>query len=129
MRLLGNCAINTEISSATVHSRQAWSIAGTSISPSNAMSEPVADADLASDAPPWGGNSNCIKFNDARLQAVSSRNMYSLHGLLALIRPSAGQVCHSLMVVSNCSPGSAQDHAPTAMRSHSARAGRVLATL
>ena len=37
----------------------------------------------------------------ARLQAVSSRNMYSEHGFEPLIRPPSGQVCHSLMVVSN----------------------------
>src|SRR6185436_15624224 len=30
------------------------------------------------------------------------------HGLLALIRPVFGQGCHSLMVVSNCMPGSPQ---------------------
>src|SRR5262245_58257289 len=42
----------------------------------------------------------------ARLQAVLSRNMYSLHGLLALIRPEFGQVCHLLIVVSYCTPGS-----------------------
>ena len=33
----------------------------------------------------------------ARLQAVLSRNMYSLHGLLALIRPEFGQVCQRLI--------------------------------
>ena len=44
----------------------------------------------------------------ARLQAVSSRNMYSEHGLEALMRPDSGQVCQSLMVVSNWMPGSAQ---------------------
>jgi hypothetical protein len=32
-------------------------------------------------------------------------------GLLALMRPSSGQVCHSLMVVSYCTPGSAQAQA------------------
>ena len=36
-----------------------------------------------------------------RLQAVSSRNMYSEQGLEPLILPPSGQVCHSLMVVSN----------------------------
>src|SRR5262245_64049380 len=48
--------------------------------------------------------------------------MYSEHGLLALMRPSAGQVCHSLTVVSYCTPGSAQAHAAYATWSHSARA-------
>jgi hypothetical protein len=41
--------------------------------------------------------------------------MYSLHGLEALIRPLAGQVCHSLIVVSYCIPGSAHSHAASAM--------------
>ncbi len=54
--------------------------------------------------------------------------MYSLHGLDALIRPSAGQVCHSLMVVSNCSPGSAQAQAASAIRLHRSRAFTVLRT-
>ena len=43
---------------------------------------------------------------DARLHAESSRNMYSEHGLLALIRSVFGQVCQSFTVVSNCMPGS-----------------------
>jgi hypothetical protein len=46
-----------------------------------------------------------------RLQAESSRNMYSEHGLLALMRAVFGHVCHALMVVSYCTPGSAQPHA------------------
>src|SRR5262249_1351355 len=66
------------------------------------------------------------KLSEARLQAVSSRNMYSLHGLLAMIRPSAGHVCHSLIVVSNCTPGSAHNQAALAICSHRSRARRVL---
>ena len=58
----------------------------------------------------------------ARLQAVSSRNMYSLHGLLALIRPLLGQVCQRLIVVSYCTPGSPQCQAHSAMRLSSSRA-------
>src|SRR2546423_7445260 len=54
---------------------------------------------------------NVSRLIDARLQAVSSRNMYSEHGLLARIGPEAGQVCQSLTVVWNCRPGSAQAHA------------------
>ena len=42
---------------------------------------------------------NAIRFREARLHAVSSRNMYSEQGFDALIRPEAGQVCQSLMVV------------------------------
>ena len=44
----------------------------------------------------------------ARLQAVSSRNMYSEHGFEALIRPEFGQVFQRLIVVSYCTPGSPQ---------------------
>src|SRR4030065_603630 len=54
---------------------------------------------------------NFMRFSDARLHALLSRCMYSEHGLLALIRPVAGHVCHSLIVVSYCIPGSAQSHA------------------
>jgi len=66
---------------------------------------------------------NFIRLMLARLQAVSSRNMYSLHGLEALIRPLLGQVFQRLMVVSYCTPGSPQCHAHSAMRSRISRAG------
>src|SRR6202035_5153990 len=46
----------------------------------------------------------------ARLQAELSRNMYSLQGLEALIRAVFLLVCHLLMVVSHCMPGSPQCH-------------------
>jgi len=49
---------------------------------------------------------NFIRFSEARLQAESSRNMYSEHGFEALILPDAFDVCHRLTVVSNCMPGS-----------------------
>src|SRR5690348_14528205 len=49
-----------------------------------------------------------IRFSEARLQAVSSRNMYSLHGLLALMRAVFLHVCQRLTVVSYCMPGSPQ---------------------
>src|SRR2546422_9989427 len=59
------------------------------------------------------GTSNCpleltnfIKFSEARLHAVSSRNMYSEHGLLALMRAVVLQVCQRFTVVSYCIPGS-----------------------
>ena len=48
--------------------------------------------------------------------------MYSLHGLLPLIRPVAWAVCHLLIVVSNCRPGSAQSQLALAMPRHSSRA-------
>ena len=54
--------------------------------------------------------------------------MYSLHGLLALMRPPPGQVCHALIVLSNCTPGSAHRHAAYAMSSHSLRASTVRAS-
>src|SRR5690242_15171668 len=72
---------------------------------------------------------NVIRFMDARLQAVSSRNMYSEHGLLALMRPDSGQVCHSLIVVSNWTPGSALAQAAKPIFSQRSRAFSVLWTL
>ncbi len=59
------------------------------------------------------------------MHALLSRCMYSEHGLLALIRPLAGQVCHSLIVVSYCMPGSAHSHAAFAMSRMSSRARTV----
>src|ERR1700694_4437420 len=47
-----------------------------------------------------------IKLSDARLQAVSSRNMYSEQGFEALMRAVFLLVCQRLMVVSYCMPGS-----------------------
>src|ERR1051326_4917660 len=69
------------------------------------------------------------RFIDARLQAVSSRNMYSEHGFEPTIGPDAGQVCQSLTVVWNCRPGSAQAQAAWPIFSHSSRALSVLAIL
>src|SRR3954464_10773597 len=54
---------------------------------------------------------NFMRLIDARLQAESSTCMYSEHGLDALMRPEFGHVCHSLMIVSYWTPGSAQRHA------------------
>ena len=67
------------------------------------------------------------KFKLAKLQAVSSKNIYSEHGLEPLIRPSAGHVCHSLIVVSYCKPGSADFHALIFILFHKSRALIVLA--
>src|ERR1700760_2284412 len=103
----GNCAINTEISSAMVHSRTACSKLNTS--------KPRS---------PLNGS----RLSDARLHAVLSRNMYSEHGFDALMRPEAGHVCQSLIVVSNCKPGSAHAHAALPMRFHRSRAFTVLTT-
>ena len=71
------------------------------------------------------GRRNFIRFSDARLQAESSTCMYSEHGLDALMRPEFGDVCHWLIVVSYCTPGSAQRHAASAISRISSRAGIV----
>jgi hypothetical protein len=57
------------------------------------------------------------RFSEARLQAVSSRNMYSEQGFEARIGPSAGQVCQALIVSWNCmlvgaGPGGVADLVP-----------------
>src|SRR5712672_643462 len=69
------------------------------------------------------------RLSEARLHAVSSRNMYSEHGFDALMRPLSGQVCQSLIVVSYWMPGSAEAQAACAIRSHNSRAGIVFDTL
>src|SRR5512146_694258 len=51
---------------------------------------------------------NFSRLSEARLQAESSRNMYSEQGLEALMRAVFLEVCQRLMVVSNCIPGSPQ---------------------
>src|SRR5579863_9561349 len=51
---------------------------------------------------------NFSRFMLARLQAESSRNMYSLHGFEALMRSVFFEVCQRLTVVSYCMPGSPQ---------------------
>src|SRR3954468_19650190 len=69
-----------------------------------------------------------MRFSDARLQAESSTCMYSEHGLLALMRPEFGHVCHWLIVVSYWTPGSAQRHAASAIALMTLRAGIVSTT-
>src|SRR5579871_4050733 len=63
-----------------------------------------------------------IRFSDARLQAVSSRNMYSLQGLLALMRAVFLHVCQRFTVVSYCMPGSPQCQVESAIMVSSSRA-------
>src|ERR1041385_3378017 len=58
---------------------------------------------------------NFIKFSDARLHAVLSRNRYSEHGFVEFCRPVPLQVCHLWIVVSNCIPGSPQMCVPSAI--------------
>src|ERR1700693_3742509 len=69
-----------------------------------------------------------MRLADARLQAVSSKNMYSEHGLEARISPEALQVCQSFMVVLKCRPGSADAQAAWPIFSQRARAFSVFNT-
>src|SRR5262245_3442907 len=78
---------------------------------------------------PWPSFRKVIRLSEARLHAVSSRNMYSEQGLDALIAPPLGQVCQSLIVEWNWMPGSAHDHAAYEICSHSSRAVMRLWTL
>ena len=79
--------------------------------------------DSTSNSP--SSSTNFIRLSDARLQAESSRCMYSEHGLEALMRPLSGQVCQSLIVVSNCMPGSPHCQAASAILRSRSRAGSV----
>src|SRR5687768_1593953 len=65
---------------------------------------------------------NFSRFSDARLHEELSRDMYSEHGLDAVIRPVSGLVCQSLIVSSYCRPGSAHSHAALAILVKSSRA-------
>src|SRR5438067_11960257 len=71
------------------------------------------------------GLRNFRRWIDARLHAESSTCMYSEHGLDALIRPEFGHVCHSLIVVSYWTPGSAHFHAASAIWPSRSRASYV----
>src|SRR3954469_213909 len=72
---------------------------------------------------------NFIRFSDARLHAESSIDMYSLHGFDALMRDVFGSVCHLLIVVSYCTPGSAHFHAASAIWRRSFLASTVSTTV
>src|SRR3954471_10493928 len=65
---------------------------------------------------------NFSRFSDARLHEELSSDMYSEHGLDAVIRPVSGLVCQSLIVSSYCRPGSAHSHAATAILRNRSRA-------
>src|SRR6266404_9273230 len=69
-----------------------------------------------------------MRLAEARLQAVSSRNMYSEHGLDARISPDALKVCQSFMVVLKCRPGSADAQAAWPIFSQRSRALSVFVT-
>src|SRR3981189_1634158 len=68
-----------------------------------------------------------MRLAEARLQAVSSRNMYSEQGFEARISPDALQVCQSFMVVLKCRPGSAEAQAAWPIFSQRSRALTVFA--
>ena len=59
---------------------------------------------------------------------MSSMDMYSEHGLDALIRPVFGSVCQVLIVVSYWIPGSAHSHAASAICRSRSRASPVSTT-
>ena len=61
------------------------------------------------------GVTNFIRLKLARLHAELSRNMYSEQGFDALMRAVFLLVCHLLMVVSNCRPGSPHSHVASAI--------------
>src|SRR3954464_15907773 len=65
------------------------------------------------------------RFSEARLQAESSRYMYSEQGLEALMQAVLDDVCHALTVVSYCRPGSPRSQAAWAMPRHRSRALKV----
>src|SRR6478672_2478806 len=65
---------------------------------------------------------NFSRLSDARLHEELSSDMYSEHGLDAVIRPVSGLVCQSLIVSSYCRPGSAHSHAAVAILRNRSRA-------
>src|SRR5215212_10146084 len=71
---------------------------------------------------------NFSRLRLARLQEELSSDMYSEHGLDAVIRPVSGLVCQSLMVSSYCSPGSAHSHAAWLIFRNRSRASTVSMT-
>src|SRR3954452_12540768 len=91
MLLVGESALPTRIS---------WAVKMTS----TAALKPATSKDPSSFR-------NFMRLSDARLQAELSRCTYSEHGFEALMRPVFDAVCHRLIVVSYCRPGSAHSHA------------------
>src|SRR3954454_10216498 len=71
---------------------------------------------------------NVSRLSEARLQDELSSDMYSEHGLDAVIRPVSGLVCQSLIVSSYWMPGSAHSQAATAILRHRVRASTLSMT-
>src|SRR3954453_16579919 len=65
---------------------------------------------------------NFSRFSEARLHEELSSDMYSEHGLDAVMRPVSGLVCQSLIVSSYWSPGSAHSQAALLILRNSSRA-------
>src|ERR1022692_5130092 len=104
---VGYQALSTRISWAVMVISTAWRYASTS-------------------KVPLGANFSRLRL--ARLQAESSRNMYSLQGLLALIRAVFLEVCQRFTVESYCMPGSPQCQVASEIFCSSSLAGYVLTT-
>src|SRR6201990_2469291 len=71
---------------------------------------------------------NLSRLSEARLHEELSSDMYSEHGLDAVIRPVSGLVCQSLIVSSYWSPGSAHSHAAWLILRNRSRASTVSMT-
>src|SRR5689334_9530270 len=71
---------------------------------------------------------NFSRLSEARLHDELSSDMYSEHGLDAVIRPVSGLVCQSLIVSSYWIPGSAHSHAALAILSNSPLASTLSIT-
>src|SRR3546814_5337112 len=65
---------------------------------------------LMSKRSPASRSRNFNRLIDARLQAELSMCMYSEQGFDPLMRSVLAQVCHRLIVVSNCMPGRSEEH-------------------
>src|ERR671923_2831169 len=92
------------------------------------MSVSIACSNASTSSSP-SSRRNFIRLSEARLHALSSIDMYSLHGLDALMRDVFGSVCQLLIVVSYWTPGSAHCHAASAMSLSSFRALTVSTTV
>src|SRR5690625_2751776 len=62
---------------------------------------------------------NFSRLSEARLHEELSSDMYSEHGLEAVMRPCSGVVCQSLIVLSYCRPGSNTGASPPPTRARS----------
>src|SRR3954454_2603525 len=71
---------------------------------------------------------NFSRLSEARLQDELSSDMYSEHGLDAVIRPVSGLLCQSLIVSSYWRPGTAHSQAATAILRQRVRASTVSMT-